>query len=81
MTNGSLNTQSRTQQGGFYAHCEASYSVFVMTRLSLDQAAEIIDGAFAKGREIGRLVGPAEWASKDALALIKAAIGTGAIVN
>ena len=35
----------------------------------------------AKGREIGRLVGPAEWASKDALALIKAAIGTGAIVN
>ncbi|MBT7943120.1 MAG: heme-binding protein [Alphaproteobacteria bacterium] len=24
-----------------------------MTRLSLDQAAEIIDGAFAKGREIG----------------------------
>jgi thiol-disulfide isomerase/thioredoxin len=31
----------------------------------------------AKGREIGRLVGPAEWASKDAVALIKAAISGG----
>jgi hypothetical protein len=27
-----------------------------------------------EGREIGRLVGPANWASPDALALIKAAI-------
>ena len=30
-----------------------------------------------QGKQIGRLVGPAEWDSKDALALIKAAIATG----